>query len=53
MENQSTEIIHLKTIKTENESKISLLEEKKGTLEREINLKNKLVMDVEARMRTV
>lgn len=51
IEEQSTDIIHLKTIKAENENKIHLLEEKKATMEREVNLKNNLVQDVEKRMK--
>ncbi|CDW73527.1 UNKNOWN [Stylonychia lemnae] len=53
MEEQATEIIILKTIKAENESKIQLLEEKKNTQEREIGLKNKLVQDMEDRMKKI
>ena len=51
METQATEIIHLKTVKAEQENKIHLLEEKKNTLDRDITLKNKLVSEVEIKMR--
>ena len=51
IEANNSELIQLKTQKAEHEAKIELLEEKKATLEREINLKNKLVQDLEARMK--
>ncbi len=38
-------------MKAEQENKIHLLEEKKNTLDRDINLKNKLVSEVEIKMR--
>jgi hypothetical protein len=43
--------VKLKTKKAENEARIELLEEKKQTLEREVGLKNKLVMDIEVKMK--
>eukprot|EP00347_Sterkiella_histriomuscorum_P012772 403367281 len=51
IEEQATDIIHLKVIKAENENKIHLLEEKKATMEREVNLKNNLVAEIEKRMK--
>ena len=51
IKDQTGEIIKLKTRCTDNESKIELLEEKKNTLEREVALKNKLVTEIEVKMR--
>lgn len=51
IDEQSAEILKVKTKNTEQEARIELLDEKKNTLERDVTIKNKLIADIENKMK--